>query len=392
MSHNFELRLIDLISDQAEQALARQNKDGSMPSGCNGPYKNSETPVRNTAHWLMTFSYLYRSSRDQRYLDAAERLASYLADPGRRPYNYSFHCRDGTTDHCNGVMGQAWAMEGLAEATRLFCDDRFAQIALQVFYQHEFDHRHGLWLRLEPDGRVIGKDPTFNHQLWFAASAAELLASVDEIDHPSLKRFMQKLNKSFAVLDNGHIRHGIDHAIPGGTVKKLARPYVHAISATFRIKSLLERIDRRQQNALLREIGYQSFTIYAFARLARIFKQHPVFISKPFRHAMCYLESQTFKREIRDNLYGYGYNAPGFEVPLCLSAFSSKNRPDILQEARYWIESQLSKTYNPETHRFDRNTDDPESLSARIYECVRFPEDILALKVNYGATLSDPHR
>jgi len=382
MSNNGRLRLIDLIIDQAEAALTRQNKDGSMPPGCNGPYHHLETPVRNTAHWLVTFSWLNRLAPDQRYLDAADRLATYLADPAHRPYGYSFVCRHGTMDECNGLIGQAWVMEGLTEAARLFCDDRFARIALDVFNKHKFDRRRGLWLRLEPDGREIGTDPTFNHQLWFAVTAAELLTSVNGIDHSNLRKFMELLQYNFAVLGGGRISHLMNHAISGYKFRKLARRPIGFVSKTFGLKSIAEKIDRREQKTLTREVGYQCFNLYAFARLSRIFDQHSIFTSKLFREAICYLESEEYKKAIKGNPYGYGYNAPGFEIPLCLSEFSSKNRNEVLRDAQYWIKSQFSLTYNNRTRMFDRNTEDPETLSARIYECSRFPEDLLLLNVN----------
>ena len=49
------IRLRDLIADSGQVALGLQSADGSMPAGYNGPYYDEETPVRNTAHWAITF-------------------------------------------------------------------------------------------------------------------------------------------------------------------------------------------------------------------------------------------------------------------------------------------------------------------------------------------------
>jgi len=381
MSENQKRRLIDLIVDQAETALTRSNNDNSMPAGHNGPYHNPETPTRNTAHWLVTFSRLYRIQADQRYLDAAERFAAYLADPARRPQSHSFLSRTSGADLCNGLIGQAWAIEGLVAAAQLFDDDRYLRVAREVFEQHAFDHHHGVWHRLEPDGRVIGEDATFNHQLWFATAAAELLAITGETDHSRLAKFMAELKRNLVVSDDGRIRHMMFHPLTRANVKRLVKLPAKRVSTVLGLRSVTETLNRQEQNALARSVGYQCFNLYAFARLQRIFDQHPVFLSTPFRRAVAYLESDSYKAEIEDNPYGYGYNAPGFEVPLALSAFSVRPRADILRDSRYWLEQQFLKTYDPATRMFARNNEDAETLSARVYECSRFPEDLLSLEV-----------
>ena len=49
------MNLYDLLVDTADRAIEIQRSDGSMPPGHNGPYYDPETPVRNTAHWSITF-------------------------------------------------------------------------------------------------------------------------------------------------------------------------------------------------------------------------------------------------------------------------------------------------------------------------------------------------
>jgi len=379
---NAPCRLIDFVVDQAEIALSKQSDRGAMPAGCNGPYHNPETPVRNSAHWLITFSWLYRMTRDQRYLDGAEKLAAYLSDPAHRPHGYSFACRQGAMDQCNGLIGQAWAMEGLAEAARLFSDRRYSKIAIDVFNKHKFDHNLGVWQRLEPDGRDIGEDPTFNHQLWFATAAAEVLADVGESDHPVVARFMVKLNDTFTVLGNGHIRHLTYHRLSTMHLKNLAKRPVASVGKLLGINSMHDRFEKQAKHAVLREVGYQCFNIYALARLSSMFADHALFTSQPFRRAIAYLESDDYKAEVEGNPYGYGYNAPGFEVPFCLSVFSRRKNNELLCEAKYWIEKQIRLTYDPRTRIFSRNAEDPETLSARIYELVRSPEVFFDLVVD----------
>jgi hypothetical protein len=42
------------------------------------------------------------------------------------------------------------------------------------------------------------------------------------------------------------------------------------------------------------------------------------------------------------------------------------------EKALSLLELQKRLCYNPETHRLDRNTEDPETLTARLYEYVHF--------------------
>ena len=50
-------------------------------------------------------------------------------------------------------------------------------VAEEVFFQHKFIEKLGVWKRLEIDGSVGRIDQTFNHQLWFASCASLLLRS-----------------------------------------------------------------------------------------------------------------------------------------------------------------------------------------------------------------------
>ena len=49
----------------ADVGLKLQHELGNMPSGKNGPHKHEMTPVRNTSHWLVTFSAAYYLTKNQ---------------------------------------------------------------------------------------------------------------------------------------------------------------------------------------------------------------------------------------------------------------------------------------------------------------------------------------
>ena len=64
------MTLKDIIISQAQIALTRQQGDGSMPAGHNGPYFEPEYPIRNTAHWCLTFLHCFRVTDDAARHDA----------------------------------------------------------------------------------------------------------------------------------------------------------------------------------------------------------------------------------------------------------------------------------------------------------------------------------
>ncbi len=82
--------LSDIILQSSKTALHLQLEDGSFPPGCNGPYHDQETPVRNTAHWLITMLKAYEISNEARFKDSSWNAVQYLLLPSNRPLNAIF--------------------------------------------------------------------------------------------------------------------------------------------------------------------------------------------------------------------------------------------------------------------------------------------------------------
>jgi hypothetical protein len=166
-------RLYEIIERSATAALSLQSCDGSLPPGHNGPYHDPETPVRNTGHWLITFLKAHDLSGDPRFHDAASRAARYLSSNAARPHDATFvHRTSLYKDNCNGLIGQAWTIEALVAGADRLDMPHLTALAKKVFLLHEFDGEFGLWQITEIDGSSLGYDPTFNHQLWFAAAGS----------------------------------------------------------------------------------------------------------------------------------------------------------------------------------------------------------------------------
>jgi hypothetical protein len=87
--------------------------------------------------------------------------------------------------------------------------------------------------------------------------------------------------------------------------------------------------------------------------------------------------SDQYKDDLSNNIYGFPYNPPGFEVPYALSVLSDLTSDDIVEISSWWINEQFSRCYNSETEMMDRNTEDYLTHTARIYEVMRLPISIL---------------
>ena len=124
------MRANDFLLHVADKALSWQRADGSFPPGHNGPYHDPETPVRNSGHWLIVFSRCYSLNGDTKYKDAIHRIAKYLTSKEARPEGFAFfHRKSPPKDRCNGLIGPAWTIESLVEASTVLEDDQYARIA-----------------------------------------------------------------------------------------------------------------------------------------------------------------------------------------------------------------------------------------------------------------------
>jgi len=88
-----------------------------------------------------------------------------------------------------------------------------------------------------------------------------------------------------------------------------------------------------------------------------------------------YVQSRKYYRESCVNKHAWRYNPIGFEIAYALYVFRDiLNLKIEIKGIQKWIELQIKKNYSLKSGLMDRNTDDPETLSARIYEATRLPD------------------
>ncbi len=353
------MRLSDVIVATAEAGLVLQRSDGSFPAGHNGPYDDPETPLRNSAHWIVTLLKAYELSRNASLREAARRGGEVLLAPRARPGRATFLCRTNSAkDSANGLIGQAWVMEALVELHRVLGDERAREVAAQVFLLHPSSPVRGLWRRVDVDGSLLTVDPTFNHQLWFAAAGALLDPTGDTEIGDRVGRFLDgALAQTFGVRRSGRIRHE-------------ARQPLRA-SARILLVGLRHPLIRIRQRRIRRsrEVGYHAFNLYAFALLHRWRPEHPLWRSRRFRRALRFVARGGLDGALA-NPFGGPYNPVGFEAALAIETFQPLLSVHLGSPVE-WIDRQLAHTFDATSSLMNRNTPDPQTLAARFYEVTR---------------------
>ncbi len=366
------MTIADFINECSLRALAKQNRNGSWDAGHNGPYHDMETPVRNTAHWLMACSKSYRLTARSEYLDAVASASRFLLRKELRPKGQAFYLRESQTkDRCNGLIGQAWVMEALIQASKILGDSKYQEVAKDVFFLHEFSQENKLWRRRDIGGECLDIDPTFNHQLWFAAVASALMKK-NGVIFQRVQDFMNNLQRQMSVSQSGLILHLI----------KTISPAQFELSLIDIFNKLLGKFSFNKRVANRKSIdekalGYHSFNMYGFAMLKINFPNHSFWESKKMQMACQFMMGEDYKRLLETNPYGYPYNPPGFEVPFALSVFASFEESKMIDISRQWIHRQLQRSFNRETFGMDYNTEDALVLTSRIYELTRWPNHLL---------------
>lgn len=353
------LSLHDFIRESFEKNILSQNADGSFPSGHNGPYHDIETPVRTTSHWLMVMSYLEKTGYE------CEKLKSYanlsidylLNDDSIRPGGTTFICREsGNKDRCNGLIGQAWVAEALYEAGVSFEREDSINLAKKILRLHPFDSSQGIWYRVEPSIGPIDPDPTFNHQLWFAAISARY---GDEESFSNAGVFLDKVLSGVSIYPDGVIFH---KSMLGG---KSVRP---TSNREWAVKGKLAYF-RDWLKLYKKSAGYHGFNLYALRMLKEDFPKHPFWKTGKFKKIAGAISNKAFNRNLPVLDYGFRYNPSGIEI-----AYFLEGEGDI-EGAKYWLDQQFLHTYEAGSNNFlTKESPDPVTSSARIYEAVRMRE------------------
>lgn len=367
--------LVDLMVEKMASNIVN---GGEVKSGHNGPYYDNERKGRNISHWICTFQCYYEKSKKDLYKDAIKSLAAYYYVGEDYCNSGVYHCRDkADKDFINGTIGAAWIIEGLLAAASTLEDKQLIDRAIALFKTFPFDSENGMWERIEIDGKNLGIDITYNHQLWFAASGAQILdiRYDNEIDN-MIKHFLDKSMRTFWVMPNGLICHFANcYTNQTQHLKNLIKYVKHCVEIMLKKPSLEYK-----------EIGYHLFDMYGFSLLQDRYGNHPLFSTEKYKKSLEYCTGDEYMSKLLEmkrsydstqlecshvdqnvNTYAFPYNSPAFELPFILEKHGLTDN----EKCNKLISLQIETTYDDRRKCFCRNTEDPLVLNARIYELVR---------------------
>ncbi len=360
--------LYSLLAKSANSATTLQRNNGSLPAGNNGPWGQKETPVRNTSHWAIVFKKAYEITGEEKYKCAVKSAGSYLMSIESRPHGETFKHRQGTEkDQSNGLIGQAWTIEALKEIATITNNSNYIEEARNVFLLHDFDEQTGLWHRVDVDGTKLKKDPTFNHQLWFAA-AGSLIAEDDDEVRRQVDRFLMELPHTMRTHPHGRIYHSL---LPLFNIDEYIRYLVlgDRYLPLRNIRHIYHKISPQHNiDYKNKEIGYHAFNLYGLALLKQNRPDHQIWESEIIQNTLEYTLHDEYQNRIINNRYGFPYNPPGFEV-----AFASHVFKFDRIDCEHWVSRQINAHFDFDSYLMAKNTSDPKTLSARIYEATRLP-------------------
>lgn len=362
---NQEYNLKQVFIKSAQAGLTQQKKDGSFNPGHNGPWRDEDTPTRITSHWAIVFTHAYKMSKKNKFKKAALLAGNYLLSPSCRPYGFSFHCRD-TKNKCNGLIGQAWAMEALLELGITFNEKKALDVVEEVALQHPFDKKTGLWFNLEIDGKKLNLNRVLNQQVWFCAMVRMIASLADnQILKRRVNRFIKQLPNHID-FNQKYISHIICSKFDNQSLNKVWK------QITWIFLPLIFR--KANLNQLSRE--YLSFLLYGLSLLYQQTPSDQVWsdgrLQEQIQKSIDYLNEVIYRLKPNPDSYAWAYNPTGFEAAYVISIFN----PHSKISAKSWISKQLSSHFDKETSLLSRNTNDHLTLASRIYEASKLIDPV----------------
>lgn len=362
------LRSAAVIRDQCVRIDSHQSL---FPGGRNGPYRDLESPIRNTAHALSVVSIAYALTGDKTFRRCGSSLVRFLLDStdfvfGEEHVHRQRHPKDWT----NGVIGPAWVTEGLTLAYQCLGHAEAREEARRLSRARPFSEDAALWLRRNLDGGPGTVDRTLNHQCFLAGSLYRALnVGSEDSSGDGLGVFFRYLDGNAVHVGNdGILRHHVARQDESGRGLRAQRERaLRYVANSPRLMRVLRPSSSMAKHPSLRDAGYHIFSLFALARLALSVPTLGLWQTEELRRALQTAASIDWLETLDDNPFAYPYNGPGLELPLVAEAFRSI-APELDEAADFAFARQIELTYDTSFGAFTRGTDDRLTLMVRVYE------------------------
>ncbi len=343
--------LSDSLVEITAAALPSQAADGSMPAGTNGAYGDTDSPIRNTSHWLVSFCNAHRLTGDERFRAAAGRALDYVLGQAASAKGGLTMRTAANKDKTNGILGPAHVLEGLHAARTVLGSEEALAFAVDYISRHTFNTEYRCWNSLTPEGQVATPDTTFNHQSYYAY-AVSLFTADSVAARDSLAAFKSGLPKSFQIAGCGRISHYVGH-LPGSPLHKI-KNRIHLMRSRAKLEA--------------KERDYHLYNLYAFSLLKK--QGHDISQLEPKRFAVVkdYTESPAFQEFIRGTENSPENPRSGTETIVCdYLTFSSGFLGRQLSASDFERASAfLSRTCFP-GNDWEKKSPDVQTQRARAY-------------------------
>lgn len=352
------MNTINYLTNHCRGLIPLQQKDGSFPAGHNGPHKDQETPVRNTSHFLIYNCYLFKTTGDKIFREAAQKASDYLMKKDTRPMGNAYWCRlNPEKDFNNGLIGQAWALEALVYASGTLEREDLYNAAIDLVKKHKWDPKYHLWHNLNVDGSYGGINNTYNQQLWFTSIVLKLYGE-EELYRQACITGKELINR-VKTYKNGIIY--------------LRTPVVYYKSNLknqflyFRNRWKNSKPARHWYNDIYyRSVGYHAFTLIPIAEIAsKLNLKLPSKICK----AVEITTSDFYYNEVSSNRFALAYNQSYTEAAITQFLLNYPNNgriKELLDKQVEHLDFLLKKD--------DFSTIDKNTFIIKPYQVYRFGE------------------
>lgn len=343
--------------------------ESGVPAGWNGPHLDPQTPLRNSAHWVIILLRAAELSDDSWFAEAARALTErMLSDVSFAEGRVPVARQKAAKDTVNGVIGVAWVVEGLVEAGNRLGWNKPLDAAVELCGHFPFNAALGAWDVREHDRTLRGIDSTLNHQIWYAMARAMCVPHAPHLAG-ELRQFLATLDRHCRLNGEQMITHMLSFPLTtklglvsiGESVVRAIDPWIG--NPLLRRAPIYKRLHTLAKYHSDKEAGYIIFTLHGLARI-KAMGWDLGRVDAVSRKAFAKSVQPEVMAELKHNTWSYGYNPPGFEVMQVFRQFGGGGTLERAAVAEHY-RTQLSMTYGSDGAF--TGIADPETGEARLY-------------------------